>query len=41
MVHTRVEYAGGRKKDPTYRSLDDHSETIQMANLATEIIYDL
>jgi peptide-methionine (S)-S-oxide reductase len=30
VVRTRVGYAGGRKKDPTYRSLGDHSETIQI-----------
>ena len=32
-MSTRVGYAGGAKEDPTYRSLGDHSETIQ-------IIYD-
>ncbi len=30
MVRTRVGYAGGAKPDPTYRSLGDHSETIQI-----------
>jgi len=30
VVRTRVGYAGGRKKDPTYRSIGDHSETIQI-----------
>ncbi len=30
VVRTRVGYAGGQKKDPTYRSIGDHSETIQI-----------
>lgn len=30
MVRTRVGYCGGTKENPTYRSLGDHSETIQM-----------
>jgi peptide-methionine (S)-S-oxide reductase len=30
VIRTRVGYAGGRKKDPTYRSIGDHSETIQI-----------
>lgn len=30
MVRTRVGYAGGSKKAPTYRSLGDHTETIQI-----------
>ncbi len=30
MVRTRVGYAGGTKKNPTYHDLGDHSETIQM-----------
>ncbi len=30
MVRTRVGYAGGTKKDPTYRSLGDHTETLQI-----------
>ncbi len=30
MVRTRVGYAGGAKKNPTYYDLGDHSETIQM-----------
>ena len=30
MVRTRVGYAGGTKEHPTYRSLGDHSETIQI-----------
>ena len=30
MVRTRVGYAGGTKKDPTYRDLGDHTETVQI-----------
>jgi len=30
VVRTRVGYCGGAKENPTYRSLGDHSETIQM-----------
>lgn len=30
VVGTRVGYAGGEKKNPTYRSLGSHTETIQM-----------
>lgn len=30
MVRTRAGYCGGTKADPTYRSLGDHSETIEM-----------
>lgn len=30
MVRTRVGYAGGTKKDPTYHALGDHTETIQI-----------
>jgi peptide-methionine (S)-S-oxide reductase len=30
VVRTRVGYAGGAKKHPTYRSLGDHTETVQV-----------
>jgi methionine-S-sulfoxide reductase len=30
VVRTRVGYSGGQQKDPTYRSIGDHSETIQI-----------
>lgn len=30
MIRTRVGYSGGTKKDPTYHSLGDHSESIQI-----------
>lgn len=30
MIRTRVGYAGGTTADPTYRSLGDHSEAIQI-----------
>ena len=39
MVRTRVGYAGGAKKDPTYHSLGDHSETIQIDYDPTRISY--
>ena len=40
MVRTRVGYAGGTKEDPTYRSLGNHSETIQIDYDPTQISYD-
>jgi peptide-methionine (S)-S-oxide reductase len=30
VVRTRVGYAGGTKKNPTYHSLEDHAETLQI-----------
>ncbi len=30
MIRTRVGYAGGTKEAPTYRSLGDHSETVEV-----------
>ncbi len=30
MVRTRVGYAGGKKNNPTYHDLGDHTETIQL-----------
>jgi peptide-methionine (S)-S-oxide reductase len=30
VVRTRVGYAGGRKQSPTYHSLGDHTETVQV-----------
>ena len=30
MVRTRVGYAGGKHKDPTYHDLGDHTETIEI-----------
>ncbi len=30
MISTRVGYAGGSKKNPTYRDLGDHTETVQV-----------
>ena len=30
MLRTRVGYAGGQKKNPTYYSLGDHTETVQV-----------
>ena len=40
MVRTRVGYAGGTKVDPTYHSLGDHSETIQIDYDPTQISYE-
>lgn len=40
MVRTRVGYAGGKKKDPTYHSLGDHTETIQIDYDPTQISYE-
>lgn len=39
MIRTRVGYAGGTKEDPTYYSLGDHSETIQIDYDPTQISY--
>ena len=40
MVRTRVGYAGGEKENPTYYSLGDHSETIQIDYDPTRISYE-
>ena len=39
MVRTRVGYAGGTKEDPTYHSLGDHMETIQIDYDPSQISY--
>lgn len=39
MVRTRVGYAGGGTANPTYRSIGDHSETIQIDYDPTQISY--
>ena len=39
MIRTRVGYSGGQKKDPTYRSIGDHSETIQIDYDPTRLSY--
>ena len=39
MVRTRVGYAGGTTKEPTYHNLGDHSETIQIDYDPTQISY--
>jgi len=36
---TRVGYAGGTKKHPTYKSLGDHTETVQVDYDPTQISY--
>ena len=38
-MRTRVGYAGGSKKAPTYRSLGDHTETIQIDYDPTQVSY--
>ena len=40
MVRTRVGYAGGAKEDPTYYSLGDHSETIQIDYDPSQLSYE-
>ena len=40
MVRTRVGYAGGTKKNPTYHDLRDHTETIQMEYDPAVISYE-
>ena len=40
MVRTRVGYAGGTKKNPTYHSLGDHSESIQVDFDPLQISYE-
>jgi methionine-S-sulfoxide reductase len=40
VVRTRVGYAGGSKDNPTYRSLGDHSETIQIDYDPSQITYE-
>lgn len=39
-MRTRVGYCGGSKKDPTYRDLGDHTETIQIDYDPKKISYD-
>ena len=40
MVRTRVGYAGGTKEAPTYHSLGDHTETIQIDYDPSQISYN-
>jgi peptide-methionine (S)-S-oxide reductase len=40
VVRTRVGYAGGATKDPTYYNLGDHTETIQIDYDPTQISYE-
>lgn len=40
MARTRVGYAGGIKKNPTYHSLGDHTETIQIDFDPEKITYE-
>jgi len=39
VIRTRVGYAGGTKKNPTYHDLGDHSETIQIDYDPSKITY--
>jgi methionine-S-sulfoxide reductase len=39
VIRTKVGYAGGEKQDPTYRSLGDHSETVQIEYDPAKISY--
>jgi peptide-methionine (S)-S-oxide reductase len=40
VIRTRVGYSGGTKESPTYRSLGDHTETIQIDFDPTKITYE-
>jgi len=40
VVRTRVGYAGGTQKDPTYYNLGDHTETIQIDYDPTQVTYE-
>ncbi len=40
MIRTRVGYAGGTTKDPTYHTLGDHTETIQIDYDPSRISYE-
>ena len=40
MVRTRVGYAGGKQPNPTYYSLGDHSESIQIDYDPAQITYE-
>ena len=40
VVRTRVGYSGGTKPSPTYRSLGDHTETVQLDYDASKITYE-
>ena len=41
MVRTRVGYSGGNKENPTYYSLGDHSETIQIDFDPSKVTYEV
>ncbi|MGM0406128.1 MAG: peptide-methionine (S)-S-oxide reductase MsrA [Thermoplasmatota archaeon] len=40
VIRTRVGYAGGTKQNPTYRSLGDHTETVQIDYDPKKITYN-
>lgn len=39
VYRTRVGYTGGKKKNPTYRAIGDHTETVQIEFKPSEISY--
>lgn len=41
VIRTRVGYSGGTKPSPTYRSLGDHTETVQIDYDPARITYEL
>jgi len=40
VVRTRVGYTGGSTKNPTYHSLGDHTETVQIDYDPTQISFE-
>lgn len=40
VIRTRVGYAGGTAKDPTYYSIGDHSETVQVDFDPSQVTYE-
>jgi peptide-methionine (S)-S-oxide reductase len=40
VYRTRVGYAGGTKKDPTYTNLGDHTETVRVGYAPDEVSYE-
>ncbi|KAJ9575903.1 hypothetical protein L9F63_007215 [Diploptera punctata] len=40
VIRTRVGYTGGKKIDPTYKDLGDHTETIEIEYDPSEVTYD-
>jgi peptide methionine sulfoxide reductase MsrA len=40
VIRTRVGYAGGTKADPSYHSLGDHSETVEVVYNPEVVSYE-